>query len=420
MKRLATLSLGCKVNDYESTFVIESLKNDYEIVSFDNVADVYVIFSCCVTNTAEAKTRKMIHKAKRLNNNAYVCIVGCLSQIKSFDPVFKNADLIVGSKYKNKLPEFIKDEVKGNFIEDLDNIKFESMPISEYPGKSRAFLKIQDGCNQYCSYCIIPYARGRERSENHNVLLSIAKDLSLKYNEIVLTGIHTGRYCDNGYRLVDLLKDLLKIDTLKTIRLSSIEINEISDEMISLISSTNRIAHHLHIPVQSLNNDILSKMKRPYTLEDYENRIKYIRSKISDISISTDLIVGFPYESDEIFESFYQKLNDIKFSFLHVFPYSIKDGTDAAKYDCQIDEHIKKERVNMIYSYQKDITNDFISQFLYKNLEILIEYNDGVYSYGYTKNYIYSKVKGVYKTGDIITAYISFISDNILVGEYVS
>ena len=420
MKTLAVLSLGCKVNDYESIYVIDSLKNDFKIVDFNNKADVYVIFSCCVTNTAEAKTRKMINKAKRLNNDAYICVVGCYPQTKLNNPIFKDIDLLIGSKYKDKIPEFIKKRVKGNYIEDLKDVKFESMFINDYPGKSRAFLKIQDGCNQYCSYCIIPYARGNERSEDHNKILKIANDLSKNYKEIVLTGIHTGRYNDNGYKLIDLLKDLIKIDNLKTIRLSSIEMNEIDDEIIDLMSKSSKIAHHLHIPVQSLNDNILNKMNRPYSLNEYKNKINNIRNKINDISISTDLIVGFAYENDNIFNSFFKELDDIKFSFLHVFPYSIKTGTKAASYDSQIDEHIKKERVNKIYDYQNKITFNFNKMFIDKNLEVLIENNDGNYSYGYSKNYIYTKVKGVYDTGDIISVHINDIIDNILIGEYVS
>lgn len=420
MKNLAILSLGCKVNDYESIYTLESLKDSFHIVDFNEFADIYIIFSCCVTNTAEAKTRKMIHKARRLNKNGFICVVGCFSQTKSKEPVFSDVDLIIGSKYKDKVPEFIKNGIKGNYVEDLNDLEFESMKINDYPGKSRAFLKIQDGCNQFCSYCIIPYARGNERSEDHNRILDIAKDLSKTYNEIVLTGIHTGRYNDNGYKLIDLLNDLLKIDTIKTIRLSSIEINEINDEIIDLMSSTNRIAHHLHIPVQSLNNEILYKMNRPYTIEEYIKRINYIRNKIEDISISTDLIVGFPYENDSIFNSYFDMLDKIKFSFLHVFPYSKKDGTKASNYESQIVEHIKKERVNKIYSYQENITNNFNRSFIGQNLLVLIENNDGEYSYGYSKNYIYTKIKGVYNTGEIIEASIKDIINNILIGEYVS
>lgn len=420
MKTLSALSLGCKVNDYESIFVIDSLKNDFKIVDFNTKADVYVIFSCCVTNTAEAKTRKMINKAKRLNKNAYICVVGCYPQTKIDNPIFKDIDLLIGSKYKDKIPEFIKNGVKGNYIEKLEDVRFESMFINDYPGKSRAFLKIQDGCNQFCSYCIIPYARGNERSEDHNKILKIANDLSKNYKEIVLTGIHTGRYNDNGYKLIDLLKDLIKIDNLETIRLSSIEMNEIDDEIIDLMSKSDKIAHHLHIPVQSLNDNILNKMNRPYSLKEYKNKIKYIRNKINDISISTDLIVGFAYEDDNIFNSFFKELDNINFSFLHVFPYSVKTGTKASLYECQIDEHIKKERVNKIYDYQYIITHNFNKSFIGKDLEVLIENNDGKYSYGYSKNYIYTKVNGVYDTGDIISVHINDIIDNILVGEYVS
>ena len=258
-------------------------------------------------------------------------------------------------------------------IESNRNLEFESMFISNYPNKSRAFLKIQDGCNQFCSYCIIPYARGNERSESHTKLLKIAKDLSKNYKEIVLTGIHTGRYNDNGYNLYNLLCDLIKIKSLKIIRISSIELNEVTDEIIDLISNNPKIAPHLHIPVQALNDHILMTMHRTYTLEEFKERIKYIRSKIKDISISTDLIVGFPGETSKIFKTYFNELDDIKFSFIHVFPYSKKNRTLAAGLKNQIDPNIKKQRVNQILQYEKDITYKYQNRFINTIMEVLVE-----------------------------------------------
>ena len=420
MNTFSIVSLGCKVNDYEATYIKQELNKSFKYTTSDTTADIYVVMSCCVTNTAEAKTRKVINKLKKQNPNAYICVVGCYPQTKPNAPIFDNVDLVIGNIHKNKVPDYIKESYKGKLIEENKDLSFESMPIKTYPNKSRAFLKIQDGCNQYCSYCAIPYARGNERSESHEKILKIANDLANNYCEIVLTGIHTGKYNDNDYKLYDLLKDLIEIENIKTIRLSSIEINELTDDIIDLISKNNKIAPHLHIPVQSLNDSILKKMNRPYTLKEYKNRIKFIRKKIKNVSISTDLIVGFPGETKTIFKSFFNELDDIKFSFIHTFPYSKKDGTVASTFTNQIDQHEKKDRVNKIIEYQKNITKSYNEKFIGKTLEVLVEENKDDYSFGYTKNYIYVKFKGYKRIGYISKVLIKEIKDNIIIGEYVS
>ena len=412
MKTFAMMVLGCKVNDYEATYIRENLNKHFEEVSFKEKADIYVIFTCCVTNTAEAKTRKFIHDARRKQPNAYICAIGCLPQVKSKHEVFNDVDLVVGSDQKDKIVDYILDGIKDNVVKDKISNNYENLFINTYPNKSRAFLKIQDGCNQFCNYCIIPYSRGRERSCNHNDVIKQATLLSNYFKEIVLTGIHTGRYNDGEYKLYDLLCELVKIDKIKTIRLSSIEITELNDQIIELIKNNNKFACHLHIPVQSCDDTVLKNMNRPYTIDEYKNRINYIRKQIPDISISTDLIVGFPGESDDCFENVVKQLIDIKFSFIHVFPYSRKEGTVADKMINHIDPKIKKQRVNKIIEIQKDITKEFNMKFLNKNVEILIEKNVDGFSYGYSKQYIYYKVKGNYKIGDIIDVKISMENIN--------
>ena len=402
MKTYSMMVLGCKVNDYEATYIRENMNKYYEEVSFKEKADICLIFTCCVTNTAEAKSRKFIHDARRRNPNAYICVIGCLSQIKSTSEVFNDVDLIIGSNKKDKVVDLIYENVKGNLVSKEIDKKFEELYIESYPNKSRAFLKIQDGCNQFCSYCMIPYSRGRERSGNHNKIIEQAKQLAKTKKEIVLTGIHTGRYNDNEFNLYMLLNELCKIDDLKTIRLSSIEITEVNNDIIDLMKNTNKIAHHLHIPVQSCNNNVLKNMHRPYLIEEYIDRIKYIRNEIPDISISTDLIVGFPGESDEDFEDVINKLKEINFSFIHVFPYSRKEGTVADSIQGHIDPKIKKQRVNRIIELEKEITNKFNNSFIGKDVEVLIERNIDGYSYGYSKQYIYCKIKGNYEIGEII------------------
>jgi len=402
MKTYAMMILGCKVNDYEATYVRENMNKHFLEVSFKDKADIYLIFSCCVTNTAEAKSRKFIHDARRKNPEAYVCVIGCLSQIKSNSEVFDDIDLVIGSDHKDKIVDLILANTKGCFVGENVSTEFEDLFIESYPNKSRSFLKIQDGCNQFCSYCVIPYSRGRERSANHNHVLRQANQLSKTSKEIVLTGIHTGRYNDGEYNLYNLLCELEKIDNLSTIRLSSIEITEISDEIIKLMSKSSKLAHHLHIPVQSCANSVLKNMHRPYTIEEYINRINYIRELIPDVSISTDLIVGFPNETDDDFNDVLDALKRIKFSFIHVFPYSRKQGTIADKMDGHIDPRVQKERVKQVIELEKQITKQFNYSFIGKKVNVLIERVIDDYSYGYCKQYFYCKLKGQYNIGDIV------------------
>ncbi len=419
MKSFAIMVLGCKVNDYEATFLRNKMLKDYKEVSFKEAADIYIIFTCCVTNMAEAKTRKMLHKAKANNPDAYVVAIGCLSQIKGDSEDFKDVDLIIGSSKKKDAYELINEHFKGDVVEKLEDVKFENLCLDSYPKKSRCFLKVQDGCNQYCAYCIIPYARGKERSADYEDLIKQAIILSKTNKELVLTGIHTGRYNDGKHNLYDLLKGLSEIEDLKTIRLSSIEINEISDEIIELMKNNSKLAHHLHIPVQSCNDVILKSMNRTYTIEEFINRINYIRKQIPDISISTDLIVGFPGESDELFKDTIENIKKIKFSFIHVFPYSRKKGTKADKFEGHLDSKIKKERVNQIIDINRELILDFNSKFINKELELLIEKKDDNYVYGYVKQYFYVKANGNGNIGDIVKIIVDEVNIDEVLGHVI-
>lgn len=418
MKTYGLMILGCKVNDYEATCIKNELDKSFKEVSFNSVADIYIIFTCCVTNVAEAKTRKYIHKARRQNLNALVVAVGCLSQIKGDSQEFKDVDLIIGSSKKDQVVDLIKQNITGNQVEEIEDFKYETLYLKDYPKKSRAFLKIEDGCNQFCTYCIIPYTRGRQRCALYEDVIKQAQELSNKYKEIVLTGIHTGRYNDGKHNLYDLLKGLLDNTKLETIRLSSIEMNEVSDEIIELIKASNgRIAHHLHIPVQALSNQVLKEMHRPYTIEEYIERINYIRNIIPDISISTDLIVGFPNETDEIFNMSLKNLEKIEFSFIHCFPYSKKAGTIADKMKGHIDPRKKKERAAIIADLEKKYTNIFNSSFINRNVDVLIEKSDDNYSYGYSKQYFYVTINGKYSIGEIVKVRIIDANYDKIIGE---
>lgn len=402
--RFSITTLGCKVNSYESNYYKEQLeKHGHQMVEPTDPCDVCIINTCTVTNTAAAKSRQKIHSLKKSHPNALIVVVGCYVQhANQTERENLDVDLIIGANHKNELvqriEELLKEHVRKDLVEDIRNFtSFEEMPIHVYESKHRAFLKIEDGCNQFCSYCAIPYARGRQRSLSKEKVIEIAQSLSDKgHYEIVLTGIHTGRYQDGDTTLAKLLKELLeKTNERVQYRISSIEITEVDDELIELMKQTTRICHHLHIPIQSGCNETLKRMNRPYTIEEFKQRLDHIRNEIPDISISTDVIVGFVQESEEEFETTHKNLEDCAFSFLHVFPYSKRNGTAASRMKGEVHGSIVKERVNKLLALSNKLRQNDMERFT--NLEVLIEKQDqdGVY-HGYCQQYhpvkIYSDV----------------------------
>lgn len=390
--KVGICSLGCKVNIYESEYVTNILKdNGYEIVPFSSYADIYIINTCTVTNTSDSKSEKMINRARKQNKDAIVIAMGCHSQIKEN---IDSADITIGNKDKSKIieliEEYIKNKQKITRIYNLENVPFEDMTITKFNSHTRAFVKIEDGCDAYCSYCIIPYARGCIRSKDKDkVIEEITSLVKSGYKEIVLTGIHTGKYGKNtNYNLENLLNDIIKIPNLYRIRISSIEINEITDGIIKLIKENNKIAKHLHIPIQSGSNKILKLMNRKYDIEYFKQRIDLIRSSIKDISITTDLIVGFPNENEEDFEETLNTLKQIKFTKIHTFPYSNRKNTPASTMPNQVDSKTKKERTKKVIALSDELENSFYTKNLNKEYEVLIEQNKSNKSYGYTTNYI--------------------------------
>ncbi len=422
--KFSITTLGCKVNAYESQFYASSLeKLGFEQVKPNEKCDVCIINTCTVTNTAAQKSRQKIHQAKRLNPEALCVVVGCFVQFANEEErKALDADLIIGAKQKNELPKLIQETlIKHNKLDVVDTVArfeaFESMPVHTFETKHRAFLKIQDGCNQFCSYCAIPYARGRERSLNHDEVLNIAKDLSnMKHTEIVLTGIHTGRYNDGEYDLTALLKLLLD-HTPENVyyRISSIEITEITDSLINLIKNNHRICHHLHIPVQSACNETLKRMNRPYTIEEFRQGIEKIREQIPDISISTDVIAGFVQESDEEFETTYQNLKDLHLSFFHVFPYSKRNGTKASYLKGEINGNIAKERVSKLLELSNECRDEDMKRF--NPVEVLIERKQDGYYTGYTNQYHTCKVLSEKELSGRITVNWDLIKDHAYYGK---
>lgn len=418
MKSYGICTLGCKVNTYEAESVNQQLKErGYIEKDFKEVCDIYIIFTCAVTNTASSKSRKKIHQAIRQNKDALICVVGCYVQI-DIDNLQKDdhIDILIGSKYKDKLVDYIEryENKQMNMVEELNNVPFEKLIVDSFEHQTRAYLKIQDGCNQYCSYCIIPYARGHERSMNHQEVVNEAKLLSLHHKEIVLTGIHTGRYGkEYGVSLAKLIKMILaNCPQIDRIRISSIEITEIDEELIELIKNDKRVAAHLHIPLQSGDNRTLKRMNRPYTCEEFLNKITYIREQIPFISISTDLIVGFVQESEEEFAHTYEFLKECAFSFIHVFPFASKKGTKAYNMSGHVDNATKKLRSNQCLALSKNLNYVFASKFINQEVEILVEGNDANYSYGYTSEYIYVYIDEKIMPNTMVKAVITSIDKN--------
>ena len=390
--KVAVYTLGCKVNIYESEYVISLLKNNnYEIVDFSDKADIYIINTCTVTNESDRKDRKIINQARKNNKNAIIVAMGCYSQVS---PDTIDADIIIGNKDKSNIIEIIEEYLtnknKIKRIYDLKKTTFEKMFINKFENHTRAFVKIQDGCNAFCSYCIIPYARGSIRSKDEQETINeITNLVNNGYKEIVLTGIHTGRYgIEKNTSLEELLKKLVNIPNIFRIRLSSIEINEITDGIIKLIKNNQVMAKHLHIPLQSGSDKILKLMNRKYDLDYFIKKIELIRKEIPDISITTDLIVGFPGETEDDFNDTISTLEKIKFTKIHTFPYSKRVGTPASVMPNQIPGNIKKERVHKVLELSDKYELEFYKNNLNKTYEVVTELRKNNICIGHTSNYI--------------------------------
>lgn len=394
--KVGVCTLGCKVNLYESEFMISLLKNaGYEINSFDDINDIYIINTCTVTNNSDKKSRKMINQARKLNKDACVVVAGCfVESAKDYD--FSNINIVIGNKNKSKIVDFLKEyfATKKN-IDARENIfeaSFEDMEIKTLDSRTRAFVKIQDGCENYCSYCIIPFVRGKQRSKSmETVLKEITSLVNNDYKEIVLTGIHTGSYgIDLGIKFSDLLKEILKIDKLKRLRISSIEVTELDDDFLEILKNP-KICDHLHIPLQSGSDKILKLMNRKYDTAYFYEKLKKIREIRKDINITTDVIVGFPNELDEDFNTTLEFAKKCKFGKIHCFPYSKRNNTKAFLMDGHIDENVKKKRNQMLIRLSNILEEEYKSKFVGKTKEVLIEASDENYSYGHTSNYLYLK-----------------------------
>ena len=387
------VTLGCKVNEYESE-VMESLLENHGFIKSDN-PDVCVVNTCTVTNTADSKSRKMIRSLRRKFPKAILVVAGCMIQNKK-DKLDIDADIIIGNKHKSEIVNYIKEynDKKINVVEDMDQALFEDMSLNNFD-LTRAYIKIEDGCDNYCSYCIIPYVRGHVRSKAHEKVINEAKALIKNgHKEIVLTGIHTGHYHDGNYSFADLLKDLVKLDGLKRLRISSIEITEINSEVMDVIQNSDVLVNHMHIPLQSGSDEILKQMNRKYDKRYFIDKIQKLKQIKPDMNVTTDVIVGFPGESDEQFEESVQTIKEAGFTKLHVFPYSDREGTKASFMPNKINGAIKKMRVKKLLELSKNLETDYMNKHLGKEVIFIPEvYEDG-YLIGHTSNYLLIKAKG--------------------------
>ena len=417
-------TFGCKVNIYESEYVTNLMQeNGYKMVDFDSDnANIYIINTCTVTNEADKKDRKLIHTTRRIHKDAILIVMGCYSQLNPNDI---DADIIIGNKYKSKIIELIEEFKNTNQkiikVDDIRKTNFEDMYINRFLTHTRAFVKIQDGCNAFCAYCAIPYARGGIRSKDFDKVISEVTNLvNNGYHEIVLTGIHTGRYgIEKHTNLETLLKELVSIPNIFRIRLSSIEINEITDGIIDLIKNNDIMAKHLHIPLQSGSDTILKSMNRLYDVETFINRVAYIRNEIPDISITTDLILGFPGETEENFKETLDTLNKIKFTKIHTFPYSRRNGTKAASMPNQIDGNIKKCRVKEVINLSDKFEVNYYKEKVGNIYDGIIETRKDGKKIVITTNYIPVEVTTNLSNNQKVKVRIIEVDNDIVKGDII-
>lgn len=431
--KVAFATLGCRVNQYETEAMTEKfIREGYSVVDFDEFADVYVINTCTVTNMGDKKSRQIISKARRTNGEAVIAVVGCYSQIAPEEvSKIEGVDVVLGTRNKGDIVYYVnkaKDEkeIQVCVNEVLRNKQFEELNIEEYQDKTRAFLKIQDGCNRFCTFCLIPYARGATCSKKpEKVLEEVNKLAKHGFKEVILSGIHTASYgvdLGSNVTLISLLEDIEKIEGIERVRIGSIEPAFFTDEVINKIKNMKKLCPHFHLSLQSGSNGTLKRMNRRYTAEEYANTVNTLRNNIEDVSITTDLIVGFPGETEEEFNETYEYLKDLKLTKVHLFKYSPRKGTKAAEMKDQIDGTVKDKRSKILTELNKENEIEFIKKLVNRNMDVLIEREcpnkAGIFE-GYTKNYVKAEISGVNKEmiGKIINCNIIGREDNYIIGK---
>lgn len=398
MNRIAFTTLGCKVNVYDSEAMAELFaEKGYEIVNFDDVADIYIINTCTVTNFGDKKSRQMIRRARRQNKNSIIVATGCYAQVAPQTVAeIEGINIVIGTKDRGKVVEIVENyrAEKGvlNAVTDIKGEKeFERLKVSNLKDRTRAYIKIQEGCNRYCTYCIIPYARGPVRSRKPEDVIDEVKTLAKNgFKEIVLTGIHVASYGLDleNITLADIIEQVHSVEGIERIRFSSMEPKAVDDEFVARMAKLPKVCEHYHLSLQSGSDATLKKMNRRYTSEEYAVACERLKKAFPDVAITTDIIVGFPTETDENFNESYDFAEKVRLSKIHVFPYSPKTGTPAAKIRPQIAPDVKNERSHKMLELSTRLNKEFMSRYIGSNMEVLFERLEGNYYEGHTRNYI--------------------------------
>ena len=400
------ITLGCKVNSYESNFMKEALvKNGFSFCNLNEKCDILILNTCTVTDTSDKKSLKEVRRLKRENPNAILVVCGCSVQNDKTKYDNLGINILMGNINKSNIvsiiEKYLDDKTPVEYVAKTRDLPFENMEV-DVSDHTRAYIKIEDGCDNFCSYCIIPFVRGKKRSKDFSLVLREVQHLANNgYKEIVLTGIDTGGYESNGKDLTDLIHEMSKINGIERIRQSSIEITQINEKFISELKNNNKICDHIHIPLQSGSDSILKLMNRKYDLKYFFDKIDMIRSVRPDISITTDVIVGFPGETEEMFLETMETCKKINFSKIHAFPYSERKGTKASMMDGKVPESVKHERVKKLLELSDSLEKSYYDKFKGKNKDVLIEEVNEFGSKGHTSNYLMVHTNEKLQKGEI-------------------
>ena len=427
MKKVGFITLGCKVNIYESNALkCELTDRGYTVGEADSDCDCFIINTCSVTNTADSKSRKMIHKCIKMNPSAIICVMGCYAQTNDEVKEIEGIDILIGNGNKKSVVDTIDSMINGkrkekriDILNILEATEYEKLGVTSYD-HTRAFVKIEDGCENYCTYCIIPFARGPVRCKPQDEVIEELKRITEEgYLEVVLSGIHTGRYRDHDVNFSGLVKRILnEVPKLKRLRVSSIEMNEVDDDFIALMKENKVIANHLHLPLQAGSDLILSKMERKYDVKAYIDKVNALRGARPDISITTDVIVGFPYEGEEEFMETYNLCKNLGLSKLHVFPYSMRKGTKASLMP-QVKDSDKKDRAKRLIELSNYLEEEYAKRFIGSILDIIPEQETlGGMMMGHTSNFLQVFMpKDLDKIGKLYNVKITKIENGKIYGE---
>ena len=422
--KVAFYTLGCKVNQYETNGMIQNFKeNNYEIVNFEDVADIYIVNTCTVTNIADRKSRQFLRQAKKNNSKSIIVAVGCYVKVaRNIVEQIEEIDLCVDNDNKINIVKIVEDYIENKKIQYDETQGYKDFGDVTYTEKSRAVIKVQDGCDMFCSYCIIPYARGRVRSRSPKSVISEITKISKKgIKEVVITGIHVASYgkdFDEKFDFIDLLEQINKSEGIETIRLGSIEPKFFNDENLERISNISKVVHHFHLSLQSGCTNTLKRMNRKYTAEEFEKIVENIREKLDRTILTTDIIVGFPGETEEEFEETTKFLEKIKFFKMHIFKYSQRDGTVASKMPNQVLPQIKEKRSNVLLELSDKNEKEYLQDYIGKKVEVLFEEEKNGYFYGHTDNFIIVKEESTEDiSNEIKMVEIQKIEDLNLIGK---